>query len=337
MKLKIAGSLLFLLLSLPAAAQNGDQTPKISLPENVMAQVVRRILGWKFAPSKRPKTVLLSGRGVKKEWLPAIANVEFRLLTEDEVRDAKTGIYFFTAPEKEGKTYNLGLGFGDPGCDYTGETWYFRPDGAKIRLWKHVGRGFGGGCGGFRGSTDGPPGELNKYPNELAGYEFFDRGKLKGLKLTVSTREDVRRALGDDCEKSCDLDANWEIGFDYFGETSRGREIGGKTVYYVAAPEVTGRLFAFYLRPKKPLSFDRIVFPRQFGRAGGYVCLFSGDGRGTSYGYDSHTDRYGLEYRVSVGIGSTTEKKPLAGKGFLIDIEYRIPSKLEEKMFVPEK
>lgn len=57
--------------------------------------------------------------------------------------------------------------------------------------------------------------QKNQYPNELKGYEFFGKGKLIKIKLGVSTKKDVKKIFGKDCEKYCDYDKNFKIKFEY--------------------------------------------------------------------------------------------------------------------------
>jgi len=49
------------------------------------------------------------------------------------------------------------------------------------------------------------------YPNELKGYEFFGKGKLKNIKLGVSSKKDVKKIFG----KDCDYDENFKVKFEY--------------------------------------------------------------------------------------------------------------------------
>lgn len=117
-----------------------------ALPDPVMRQVVRRILVWSFKPRSRPAVIHLSAKGVKEEWLPSIKNIQFKLLSEDEVqRRADQGVYFFrkTSLRKKTKTYEIGFGFGDPQCESDGTGWFFRVSGNKVRTWPITGWGFG--------------------------------------------------------------------------------------------------------------------------------------------------------------------------------------------------
>jgi hypothetical protein len=128
-----------------AQTEEPDETP-VSVPEQVMEQVVRRILIWSFKPRNKPKIIYLSEQqGLKKSWLPQIKGVEFRLLSETEAA-GREDIYFFTKLEKRPKnTFHIGFAFGDPSCDYNGDSWNFRISKQKVRLWQPD-EGFGAGC-----------------------------------------------------------------------------------------------------------------------------------------------------------------------------------------------
>jgi hypothetical protein len=345
----LAAALLMLVLMLPlmlgalaavASAQEAEEenaaaakSPAV-VPDEALAEAVRRILVYNFKPRRSPRTVPLAAANIRREWLPEIANVEFRLLSEDEAADAES-LYFFTAPATDGRRFEIGFARGDPRCDYSGEAWYFRIEGASLRLWKE-GIGFGGGCGGggFGGGSFKPPAVWNVYPNELPGYRFWDRGRLNGLRLGVSTREDVARALGARCAARCDLDANWEVRFEYFGSSSREMTTGGTTTRFAAAPQSVGRLGAIALSPKRTVMFDKVVFSSRFARSAGQTFAHDGAGGGTNSRHDAYTDRYGLTYTVLDEISLTTRKDLRWRKGELIDIEYRLPAAVEDKMYV---
>jgi hypothetical protein len=124
----------------------GDGTPA-KVPDQVMQEVVRRVLVQTFKPALKPKTIEILDNGISLSWLPIIRNVKFRLVLSSE----KHGdIYFFTKPELSKKTYKIGLAFGDPECSAIGDTWNFRIVIEKITLWKNG--GFGMGCSGTMSS-----------------------------------------------------------------------------------------------------------------------------------------------------------------------------------------
>lgn len=320
------------------AKQNFPSDIRNFAPENVMREVVGRILTYKIKPSRQRKIIYLSSQFISSSWLPQIKNIEFRLLSADEVEDIDEKIYFFTEPEFQAQgIYEIGFAFGDPNCNYSGDTWRFRVTAAgKVRLWESRG-GFGGGCAVGSDTEFKSPGALNTYPNELKGYEFFDRGRLKGLRLGISTREDVKNIFGASCETSCDYDRNWRINFSYFENNSKEVTIGkNKPVKYVPDAQYIGKLYSIALSPKSEVFFGKVVFSSKFRKGKTFTAAHDGIGGGTNSMFDTYTDRYGLQYTLLDKILLTTEKNLKWRQGELRSIEYAIPGRLEEKMFVEQ-
>ena len=103
----------------------------------------------------------------------------------------------------------------------------------------------------------------NPYPNELQGFEFFGKGKLKGLKLGVSTKETVKSIFGEECEYFCDYDKDWTVTFSYYDidlMKEEADENGKKTVYYIDSKYLY-KLRSIELRPKKQISLAEVCFP----------------------------------------------------------------------------
>lgn len=322
-----------------AQESESKEISQISIPENIKQEIVRRILIFKFKPAKRPKVINLAKKDLDPSWLPKMSNIEFRLLSDEEIEDGENKVYFFTDPALEKKTYSIGFAFGDPECDYTGDGWSFRITNNKLRLWQ-IGE-IGGGCGGGRNFKTA--GKLNTYPNELEGYKFFDKDKLKGLKLTVSTREDVKNNFGSDCDSGCDYDEKWKVRFDYFGTITKETTVDNKRIKFVPKEELIGKIYSIQFIPKQRLVFNRIAFPSQFSNLSSFSVGhdYSSEGRMTSAvgtSYNTYVDRYGLKYEIYEGgytVGDV--EKDERRKGDLILIEYSIPDKLEETMFVEEQ
>ncbi len=312
----------------------GNDPVDIALPENIRREIVSRILIFKFKPARRPKVVHLVGEGISDSWLPSIRNVQFRLLSGEELADREAGVFFFTKPDLDGEAYNIGFAFGDLDCDYVGDGWRFRVSNNKLRLW-YAGA-IGGVCGGT-GEEFKSAGKLNTYPNELEGFTFFDKGKLQGLKLSISTREDVKSRFGAECRSTCDYDQNWDISFQYFNDFHREATTDGRRVKIIPKGVYEDKIYSISLRPKKELLFDEVVFPRLFIRAYGISASHDGKGGGTNKSYMKYRDRYGLEYSVLDRISLTTESNLKWRKGQLIAIEYKIPEKFEEPMFTHQE
>ncbi len=343
MKLKFVFILLitFILFNIAKSQESESQElSKIPIPENIKQELVRRILIFEFKSSNRQKVIYLSEKGIKKQWLPNIKNIEFRLLSDEELEDKEKGVYFFTKPELANNTYTISFAFGNPECDYSGTSWSFRISNKKLRLW-YVG-GMGGGCSGGRSSNT--PGALNTYPNELEGYKFFNKGKLKDLKLTVSTKEDVKKSFGSDCENGCDFDDMWKINFSYFGSMYKETTVDNKKIKLVPKEELIGKIYSIRLMPKQKISFNKVVFPSRFSNSETSPICHGFDSSGllssaVSISYESYEDRYGLKYLIFENVNYTVGKveKDNRAKGDLISIEYAIPDKIEEMMFIEQK
>ncbi len=165
------------------------------------------------------------------------------------------------------------------------------------------------------------------FPNELNGYKFFGKGKLKGLQLGVSTKEDVERAFGKSCESWCKYNRSWNVSFNYFDFESIEKD----KIKFVPKQEFYEKLYSITLTPQNRIPFEKILFPKLFSR---------GDGGGDGYlesGYSSseekvYEDNNGLIYKIC-------EKSfpILCKKGDLAAIIYTIPDKVEAEMLTLKK
>lgn len=204
------------------AQQPADEEKKVVLPDAQMKQIVSRIVRWNFRPSRIRKTIPISDIGIKREWLPTITNVTFELVPENDVPKYEKGVFLFEKLEKMGRVYSINVGWGDLDCDASGDTWKFRIDSGNVRLWRLPALvGWGRVCG----KGNGPPvirglklGDIS--PNELPGYEFFRKGKLKDIRLGISTSDDMKKIFGETCEEICDYDDNWRVWVKYFEKTT---------------------------------------------------------------------------------------------------------------------
>lgn len=322
----------------------------LTLPDSVMEQVVSRILKWNFSPASRPKSVLVAELGIKREWLPAIPNINFQLASENDALKAKNGAFLFEGLQRVGRGYSINVGWGDFECQGFGDVWKFivgKDD--KVRLWRVKDSGWGRGCGG-----SGPPkikgltlGEVS--PNEIPGYEFFKKGKLKSIRLGISTKDDMRRIFGDTCESTCDYDESWRIYAEYFEDGVEFSRTGGEVkeseieTEYIPRPEFVDKLQSLRLIPKKRISFLKVSFPRTFGSNERYSIGDDWDENGFAGAVHAtattYADGYGLEYSV---FGAETfnnlrnkgpEVKEPVRKGDLTSIEYSIPDSFEDLIF----
>jgi hypothetical protein len=312
-----------------SSAYAQDEVRDADVPEWVRKELVHRILIYKFKPSSKRRSVPISSTGIKQEWLPKIGNTEFNLI--DLGDDAFfEDIYFFREPQTEGEAYSIAFAFGDPECSYIGDAWRFRFSNGKVRMWYEA--QIGVICTGHR-SLGPPPRELNSYPNEIQGFEFFDRGKLAGLRLAESTKEDVKARFGEDCGRRCEFDENWEVFFDFLGSSSYTTTEVGKKLRYIAKAEYLDKLDSITLRPKGTILFDQVKFSSVFAKSNGYRAAHDGRGGGTNTSYWEYVDRFGLRYKVLEAITLTTIKDLKWQKGELMTIEYTMPKAFRKTMF----
>lgn len=76
-----------------------DEQLEVIVPEQAMKQVVSRVLTWYFKPRNKPTIIFIAERGIQKEWLPEIKNIEFRLLSDETINESGKEILFFTEPK----------------------------------------------------------------------------------------------------------------------------------------------------------------------------------------------------------------------------------------------
>src|ERR1043166_4932913 len=145
-------------------------------------------------------------------------------------------------------------------------------------------------------------------PNEFAGYRFFAEGKLKDIRLGISTREDMKKLFGSTCEGVSSYDDNWNIWANYFEKVSpdtRPKPKGSENVVYrILQPKENflGTLRFIRLIPKKNISFAKVLFRENFGSHTSYSVGDSWDLDGFKGAVDTESqvyeDGYGLTYSV---------------------------------------
>ncbi|CAN5277491.1 hypothetical protein BH20ACI1_BH20ACI1_21400 [soil metagenome] len=181
--------------------------------------------------------------------------------------------------------------------------------------------------------------QINSYPNELKGYEFFGKGKLKSLKIGVSTVEDVKNALGETCESVCDYDENWTVNFDFFENNWIKTDTdpkGVKTVQYLDQ-KFLGKLRKIELRPKKKISFRNVVFPSAFSKLSrSEITKNPQQTISKMVTYELFQDSYGLTYELfgAKDVDNTkTREKSLYNKGDLYSVLYNVSKEQEKEMY----
>jgi hypothetical protein len=182
----------------------------------------------------------------------------------------------------------------------------------------------------------------NQYPNELNGYQFFGKGKLAGLKPGVSTKEDVKKIFGKNCEKICDYDTNWTVNFSFYENNWTKEdtdEKGVKSVYYLE-PKYLGKLRKIEITPKKQQSFASVSFPNTFQKLSRSQITRNRSGKGRMITYEIYQDAYGLIYELYSRTDYDeikTKNDRLYNKGDLFSIQYNTSKEQEKVMFTLKK
>jgi len=127
-------------------SQKTADEPKATVPEEVMEQVVKRIVTWYFKAPKNPKTIYFAA-DIKKEWLPKIDNIDFVVLEKPARSRYNRKVYFFRDIEKRRKGIRISFGYGDDlNCGSTGDYWTCRLEGSRVKLTGPAWRRWRMGC-----------------------------------------------------------------------------------------------------------------------------------------------------------------------------------------------
>lgn len=183
----------------------------------------------------------------------------------------------------------------------------------------------------------------NRYPNELAGYNFFGSGKFKELKPTIYSREDVGKIFGNDCIEKCDYDDDWSIRFEYFEHIWEKTDHNEKDeiLKYLPDSKYLGKLRLIEVYPKKQISFRDVVFPNSFKDLLIASCITTRDPRKLiSTAKYAFKDSYGLTYETKIGSDYDNEensKIPPFSQGDLISIRYELSEELTNTLYILQK
>lgn len=184
--------------------------------------------------------------------------------------------------------------------------------------------------------------QSNIYSNELKGYEFFAKRKLANLKLGVSTKEDVKKIFGKNCEKTCDLDADWTVNFSFYENNWTKEDVnekGEKLVHYLQ-PKYLEKLRKIEISPKKRLSFTNISFPNAFQKLSRSQITKTPQGKSKMITYDVFQDADGLTYELYNSTDHDdikTRDEKLYSRNDLFSIRYNISKEQEKVMFTQKK
>ena len=171
-------------------------------------------------------------------------------------------------------------------------------------------------------------GQKNSFPNELKGFELYQKGKLLRMNLLGSNKTDVKKVFGESCNTECDYDENWAISFsyirksDYISETDEG----GNVRKFYPPRKYVGTLISIRFHPKNHISIDNKVFSTLFRQIIGYDGILN---QKESISVIKFSDQNGLEYNIS--------QREMPGekyqKGDVISIEYAITETKREEIF----
>ena len=173
-----------------------------------------------------------------------------------------------------------------------------------------------------------------QFPNELKGYEFFGKGKLEKIKLGGSTKKDVKKIFGKECEKECDYDENFKIKFEYLAalddcmttEDSRDRAMCPQS-------DFVGTISSITLEPKQQQILKDIPTSKFNKFSGGNT---TAKGSGLSNSYTSFTDKYGLRYSINNESSVLFSQYPSVVQGKLYSIKYIFTDDFVRKIFTVE-
>jgi hypothetical protein len=185
----------------------------------------------------------------------------------------------------------------------------------------------------------------NPFPNELNDLKFYGKGKLSGVKLGVSTIDDVRSIFGTPLERNFyteiyDYDSDWLILFEYiwqgraFQKESFENGVAVKK-WFITNPDYVGKISGIRLQAKKNIQFDELSYPDKTVKPWKYP------GKATDF-YYNYADRYGLNYKVidrEVKMDSDLKEANVSFKqGDIMEIAYHFPCFiLRENVYVEQK
>jgi hypothetical protein len=177
--------------------------------------------------------------------------------------------------------------------------------------------------------------QISQFPNEVQDFDFFGNGRLNGLKLGKSKRQDVERILGEACGKFCDYDENFRIQFFYIGPGRfRNQRYGGDR-QVCPRPEFVGTISSVQLTAKRPINFSEVSMePFQIVGGGEASPLGEYSKRNEFLVFG---DEFGLKYSVfSTKSHVKSSNREQYERGNLYKIEYYFSEEFERSVFTSE-
>jgi hypothetical protein len=177
------------------------------------------------------------------------------------------------------------------------------------------------------------------YPNEVRGFEFFGKGRLKGLTLGSSSKDDLKRIFGQACETDCDYDDLWTVRFEYIkADECITIPRDAEELALCPAGEFIGKLSSVQLEPKQALSFIGVSQSKFTKHGGGGSASASNGGPTSSMSFSSFGDEFGLTYRMFSDAKPPMKKADVElVPGDLLNINYQLSQALTDKIFRIEK
>ncbi len=186
-------------------------------------------------------------------------------------------------------------------------------------------------------SVQSPLAQGIQFPNELKGYEFFGKGKLKKIKLGGSTKKDIKKIFGKGCEKECDYDENFKIKFEYLAaldDCMTTQDIRNR--FMCPQSDFVGTISSITLEPKQHQILKDLPTSKFNVILGGSS---TEKGSGVSLSYTSFTDKYGLRYSINNELSGKVvlySQYPPFVQGKLYSIKYIFTDDFIRKVFTVE-
>ena len=184
--------------------------------------------------------------------------------------------------------------------------------------------------------------QQSKYPSEMDGFKFFGEGKLSGLELGTSSREDVQKIFGQTCETKCDYDKEWTISFEYFNDIwiKESRDEKGEKLTYLLDSKYLGSVRTIRIYPKNRIPLGDASFPTLFRRLITTSTTDTRSGKSRMTVNDAFQDSDGLSYEIYSRTNYDDIKsrnETIYQKGDLVFVGYEITKENQRNMFVLQK
>ncbi len=176
-----------------------------------------------------------------------------------------------------------------------------------------------------------------QFPNEVKGFEFFSKGKLKDLKLGLSKKKDVEMIFGNSCEEECNYDENFKIKFEYLAaldDCMTTEDIRDRAM--CPQNEFVGTISSITFEPKQNQNLKDLS-TSTFNKVSEGSITDKGSGVGVSH--TSFTDKYGLRYSINNELDGKIvvySQYPPFVEGKLYSIKYIFTDDFIRKVFTVE-